>query len=276
MRSGTVASRAVVPPAVEVVELEPGDLHATGRLIARVWGMGDAAYPDYQTLRALLLAGEPLLGAFVAGRTHDPDALVGASVGFVGTHPGGVHVHSHITGITPDHQHAGIGLVLKLAQRDWALARQITEVRWTFDPLVARNAYFNFTKLGARGTAFHANVYGAMADGVNADDESDRVEAVWDLTEPVGRVAPDLDALTAGGAAVILSLDGEVWRETTLVSTLLAYVPSDIVAVRRADPEAARHWRRAARDTIGRALDLGYVATGATRDGWYVLEARST
>lgn len=260
--------------AVDVVELAVGDLLAAGRLVGRVWEMpADLAYPDFQTLRAYHLAGEPLLGAFVAGRAHDPDALVGASIGFVGTHPGGLHVHSHVTGIDPAYQQAGIGYTMKLVQREWALRRGIDEIRWTFDPLIARNAYFNLTKLGARGTAYHANVYGEMADGVNAGDASDRVETVWDLAASVGRPEPDLDALTAAGAEVILSLDGEVWRETRLVPTLLASVPSDIARLRRADPDAARRWRLAARDTIGRALDLGFGAVGATRDGWWVLEA---
>jgi predicted GNAT superfamily acetyltransferase len=260
--------------AVDVVELTADDLDAAGRLIGRVWELrDDLAYPDLQTLRAYLMAGEPLLGAFLAGRAHDTDALVGASIGFVGTHPGGMHVHSHITGIEPAYQHAGIGYAIKLVQREWALARGIDQIRWTFDPLIARNAYFNLTKLGARATAYHANVYGEMADGVNAGDASDRVETVWDLEAPVGRPEPDLDALMAAGAEVILSLDGEVWRETRLVPTLLACVPPDIVSVRRTDPDAARRWRIAARDTIGRALDLGYGAVGATRDGWWVLVA---
>lgn len=261
-------------PDVDVVELEPGDLSSAGLLIGHVWGAPPGrGGADLQTLRAYLLAGEPLFGAFVRGRAHDPDALVGTSIGFVGTHPGGVHVHSHITGIDPAHQHRGIGYAMKLAQRDWALARSITEVRWTFDPLVARNAFFNLTKLAARGTTYHVNVYGEMPDATNAGDESDRVEAVWDLTEPVGRPEPDLDALMTAGAAVILSLDGEVWPEARLVPVLLACVPSDIVAVRTADPASGARWRQAARAAIGRALDLGYVATGATRDGWWVLEA---
>ncbi|MFM8305153.1 MAG: GNAT family N-acetyltransferase, partial [Actinomycetota bacterium] len=220
-----------------------------------------------------LLAGEPILGAYRTGGAHDPDALVGVSIGFVGTHPGGLHIHSHITGVDPGLQDRGVGTALKLAQREWGLARGVTEVRWTFDPLVARNAFFNLTKLGARGATYHVDVYGAMPDATNVGDESDRVEAVWDLTGPVGRTEPDLDALVAAGAKVILSLDGEVWRETPLVPTLLACTPTDITAIRRADPETAQRWRHAARDAIGRALTLGYAATGATRDGWWVLEA---
>jgi predicted GNAT superfamily acetyltransferase len=275
-RLRTVASFPVVPPVpVDVVVLGPDDLEPALALLSRVWGLpAGTQFVELHMARAFLLAGEPLLGAFHPGRAHDPDALVGASIGFVGTHAGGLHVHSHATGIDPALQHAGVGTAMKRFQRAWALDRGITEIRWTFDPLLARNAYFNLTKLGAVGAAYLPDVYGTMGDPVNGTDPSDRVEARWDLTGPEGRPAPDLDALMAEGAEVILSLDGEVWREARLVPTLLACVPADIVALRASDPAAARRWRMAARDTIGRALDLGYVAVGATRDGWWVLRAR--
>ncbi|GMU77440.1 MAG: hypothetical protein AMXMBFR46_02410 [Acidimicrobiia bacterium] len=302
------------PLGCDVVELERTDLVAAQALVARVWGTPpERPLLDDNTLLAFRLAGEQLLGAYAPGRAHDPDALVGVSIGFVGTHPGGLHLHSHVTGVERWAQLAGVGFALKLAQRDWALARGITQVRWTFDPLVARNAYFNLTKLGARGVAYHVNCYGVMPDATNAGDESDRVEAVWDLTVPAGRTRPDpevpagrtrpgpedggglddvarvstespdgprapfdLDGLVARGAEVILSLDGEVWPEARLVPVLLACVPADIVEVRRTDPAEARRWRLAARAAIGRALDLGYVAVGATRDGWWILEGPGT
>jgi predicted GNAT superfamily acetyltransferase len=258
--------------AVDVVALGPDDLESANACIARVWGTPPGrGLVDPTTFRAYLLAGEPLLGAYRPGRAHDPTALLGVSIGFVGTHPGGVHVHSHATGIDPDHQHAGIGLALKVAQRDWALARGITEIRWTFDPLIARNAYFNLTKLGAVGAVYHADLYGAMTDPVNAGDATDRVEARWDLTAPVGHSEPDLAALQAAGAEVILSADGEVWRDARRRPILLAAVPPDVVALRATDPAAARAWRTAARDAIGGAMTLGYTAVGATRDGWWVL-----
>src|SRR3712207_7442617 len=62
----------------------------------------------------------------------------------------------------------------KLHQRAWAIARGVHEVAWTFDPLVARNAWFNLTKLGARATEYLPNFYGPMDDGINGADESDR------------------------------------------------------------------------------------------------------
>ncbi|NBP52503.1 MAG: GNAT family N-acetyltransferase, partial [Actinobacteria bacterium] len=88
---------------------------------------------------------------------------------------------------------------LKVAQREWALARGITEIRWTFDPLIARNAFFNLTRLGAVGAVYHADLYGTMTDPVNAGDATDRVEARWDLTGPVGHPEPDLATLAAAG-----------------------------------------------------------------------------
>ena len=45
-----------------------------------------------------------------------------------------------------------------------------------------------------------------------------------------------------------------------------------IVAMRREHPALAREWRMTMRKALGGALEDGYVITGATRAGWYVLE----
>ena len=51
----------------------------------------------------------------------------------------------------------GIGLALKWHQRRWCLDRGIRTVEWTYDPLVARNGWFNLTKLGARAVAYEVD-----------------------------------------------------------------------------------------------------------------------
>jgi predicted GNAT superfamily acetyltransferase len=53
---------------------------------------------------------------------------------------------------------------------------------------------------------------------------------------------------------------------------LRAWVPEDVVALRRDDADGALAWRAALRDTLGAAVNDGYVATNMTRDGWYTLE----
>ena len=44
---------------------------------------------------------------------------------------------------------AGVGYALKLAQRAQALRHGITEMRWTYDPMLFTNARFNLVRLGA-------------------------------------------------------------------------------------------------------------------------------
>ena len=73
---------------------------------------------------------------------------VGFVLGWAGVDEEGLHVHSHMVATVPDRRHAGVGYALKLAQRAQALEQGIHLVRWTFDPMVARNAWLNFGKLG--------------------------------------------------------------------------------------------------------------------------------
>jgi predicted GNAT superfamily acetyltransferase len=156
-------------------------------------------------------------------------------------------------------------------------------MEWTTDPLVRRNGYFNLTKLGARAPEYLVNVYGEMRDGINAGEESDRLLIRWHLdSEDAERAAaggakePDIEALKKGGARVLLSppLTPTLTPERGEGATLLIQVPSDIVALRREEPAAARAWRLALRDASTRMLSAGYEITGATRDGWYVLELK--
>ena len=93
-------------------------------------------------------------------------------------------MHSHITGVLPGLQSHGLGRVLKQHQREWAFARDVGHITWTFDPLVARNAHFNLRVLGARVTEYLVNHYGPMDDGVNRGDETDRVMVSWALAAP--------------------------------------------------------------------------------------------
>ena len=78
-----------------------------------------------------------------------------------------------------------VGFALKLHQRAWCLDRGITLLEWTYDPLVARNAYFNLGKLGARVAEYLPDFYGVMGDGINRYDESDRILVHWSLEDAV-------------------------------------------------------------------------------------------
>jgi predicted GNAT superfamily acetyltransferase len=255
---------------------ELGQQQAGVELLCQVWG---ARSPDQlinvATMRALAHSGNYVVGAYRDGR------LLAASVAFFGVG----HLHSHITGVDRTGQSAGVGYALKQHQRAWALARGIPAVRWTYDPLVRRNAYFNLHKLGAAAREYLPDFYGAMDDGTNTGDTTDRLYVSWELTSPAAVAAArgdrvDFDAgfdaatVRDAGAAVVLDrVDDEPvasgGRPAPGVSLLVA-MPADIKALRTRDLAVALRWRHAVREAFVGALSHGYVVRDATRDGYYV------
>jgi predicted GNAT superfamily acetyltransferase len=261
-----VADPPVVAVAAEVRTLNGmDDLNAAMEVLRAVWGFPDGEAPiSAELMRAVAFAGGYVAGAFADGQ------MIGASAGFMGERDGHVHLHSHITGVVPGRQSRHVGLALKHHQRDWALHRGITVIEWTFDPLVRRNAFFNLVKLGAAVVGFEPNFYGDMHDAINTGDPTDRAIVRWDLGTAAGNGeepdetndAPPILRADDAGRPVVAGGSGPLLR---------AWVPEDIVALRRADPEAGRAWRVALRESFGAAVADGYVARSMNRDGWYTL-----
>ncbi|ROP47970.1 putative GNAT superfamily acetyltransferase [Streptomyces sp. PanSC9] len=175
----------------------------------------------------------------------------------------------------------GLGLAVKRAQRAWALDRGARTMRWTFDPLVGRNARFNLAKLGAVGTEYLVDFYGPMADGVNDGDESDRLTVTWDLTAPAPAAAPPPPgtddahdrraALAPAGVSAVAPDGGPLTLHDRDGQRVWCRVPDDIVALRAAAPALALRWRHAVRAVFTDAFARGCTATGMSRDGWYTL-----
>src|SRR5499426_1809313 len=70
------------------------------------------------------------------------------------------YYYSQMLAVEPRLQNAGIGVRLKLAQRDHAFKTGVPLLTWTFDPLQSRNAYLNIAKLGAVVRRYDVNLYG--------------------------------------------------------------------------------------------------------------------
>jgi predicted GNAT superfamily acetyltransferase len=267
----------VSPEIVELTEVE--DLRELAELFALVWARPGEPPISSDVLKALAHSGNYVAGAYVGER------LIGGLVGWLGgMPPDALLMHSHILGVLPDTQARGLGFELKQHQRRWCLARGVRAMEWTTDPLIRRNVYFNISKLGARADEYLVDFYGDMGDGINAGDESDRLLIRWylDGTEAESAAAgrssePDVEALSAAGAAVVLRAGAtggpEIARSRSRV--LLCQVPDDAVELRRTDPQLARAWRHALRAAMNDAMDAGYEVTGATRSGWLVLESSS-
>src|SRR5437868_3874573 len=103
--------------------------------------------------------------------------------------------YSHMMGVRAEYQSHGIGARLKWAQRTRALAEGVKFIKWTFEPVKARNAYFNFEKLGAIAREYQENFYGTdYATTAQSKKKfglaSDRLFAEWHLeSDKVRRLA---------------------------------------------------------------------------------------
>jgi len=272
LRARQQADAAAVGAGITIAFVEePGDIRAVSSLFDEVWGTDpDNAILPVGVLRALAHAGNYAAAAFRDGE------MVGAVVGFLGRDEWGPYLHSHILGVPARKQGGSVGFALKQHQRAWSLAADLVKVTWTFDPLVRRNAFFNLQKLGASAGHYYENFYGAMSDGINAGDESDRVLIVWDLDDERAVRAADCALPEPDEARTTIALaegaDGEPEIRDVDSARIYCGTPSDIVAIRRADPDRALRWRRALRNTLGAYMHDGYVVSGFTRSGLYVLD----
>jgi predicted GNAT superfamily acetyltransferase len=207
------------------------DAQAIDLVIEATWG---GQHLDHEIIRALAISGNAPWGASADGE------LVGYVLGWAGVDAGGLHVHSHMLAALPDRRHKGVGYALKLAQRAQALDEGIHVVRWTFDPLVARNAWFNLGKLGAVADRFERDFYGAMDDEINAGDRSDRFTVRWDLEREPGP------------------------RDLAVPPTLVP-VPPEYHELRARDPDAGRRARDEAAAGFERCVGAGMIAVAFDR-----------
>ena len=227
--------------------------------------------------------GGLLLGAFDGGD------LVGFLFGFPAFDRGGKPKHcSHMMGVDPGYQGAGIGYQLKVAQREFALSQGLDLVTWTYDPLESRNAFLNIHKLGAVCRTYIRDYYGTLADGLNLGLPSDRFEVEWWIAgDPLDRHLPDQEGewvsssvllanATAPGGLLVpgsLALDADA-------PTIRVEIPADYQAIKAADPGLALEWRLVMRQVSETYFAAGYTVvdfqsqkTRRDRRSFYILRA---
>jgi predicted GNAT superfamily acetyltransferase len=180
----TIRSCHTIAEFEEMVELE-----------VRVWGFGERDVVPSQMYVVAAKIGGQTLGAFVQGK------MAGFVLAYPGIRDGRPYLHSHMAAVLPEFRNLGIGRKLKLAQRDDALARRISLIEWTFDPLQARNAYFNLCRLGVVVRRYLLDVYGSTSSPLHAGLPTDRLVAEWYVDSPrvtdilAGRQPPREDSI---------------------------------------------------------------------------------
>lgn len=148
-----------------------------------VFGLPDLEISPARHLIVTKHAGGFTLGAFADGK------LVGFVLSVPAFNGEGRYFYSHMTAVLQAFQSYGIGAKLKWAQRERALADNVKFIKWTFQPVQARNAFFNLEKLGAVIKEYKPNFYGTDYSTAHEPEgkiglDSDRLFAEWSLESP--------------------------------------------------------------------------------------------
>ena len=239
-------------PLIEVRALaEIAEYEEVVRLQKEIWGFSDV---DALPVRLFIVArkvGGQIFGAF------DGLRLIGFCVALPAIQAGGgMYLHSNMLGVEEAYRNAGVGRMLKLAQRDDALARGIGLIEWTFDPLEMKNAHFNVERLGAVVKRYLLNSYGVTSSGLHGGLPTDRCVAEWHLAS--------------------------AWVKGKLADTPLSRppvearieVPNEIGEMKKTDPARAREIQRRVSDEFLGLLRQGLTVIGVEKgadSGWYLL-----
>lgn len=221
------------------------DYQACVALQRRTWGEG-----FHEVVPASILKITNRIGGLAAG-AFEGDDLVGFVYGITGLQ-GGRTVHwSHMLAVRPDARDRGVGLALKQFQRAVMAERGVEAILWSFDPLVARNAWLNLVRLGARVQEYVLDMYPA-SDSPLHDFGTDRLIVEWDI---------------AGGPE---SPRRRVPASPRPPETLIE-IPADIERVARESLDVACEWRERTRAAFLDALGRGLRVSGFRRgdDGRY-------
>ena len=235
-------------PDITIRELTTLDeLRACVDLQREVFAAPDMEISPVRHLLVAHYAGGYTLGAIAEGRI----------VGFVLTLPmfrGSERAfYSHMAAVDAEYQNAGVGARLKWAQRDRALEVGVNYIKWTFQPVQARNAFFNLERLGATIADYLPNFYGtdgeSSAEQKNAEGvESDRLFAEWILDSP----------------KVVALARGEKYEEPAPLARTIEIPPDWNRLVVEDTPRAIREQERIKRE-FQESLAEGLVARGFER-----------
>jgi predicted GNAT superfamily acetyltransferase len=233
------------------------------RLQREVFGLPDLEISPRRHLIVSRQAGGWTLGAFAGER------LVGFVHHLVAVRGGNeIFGYSHMLAVAPEYQNKGAGARLKWSQRERALAEGRDFIRWTWDPMQARNAHFNLNRLGVTVRSYAPNFYGtdyvtsplaqhAEPPGI----DSDRLFAEWRLqsrrvkalsTTPA---APASQGSRENGSAATLSARPEA----------VIAIPSDWVRLLRENPRQAKEEQLRVREEFQSAFRAGLICAGFER-----------
>lgn len=214
------------------------------------FGLPDLEISPRRHLIVSRQAGGWTLGAFTTNR------MVGFVHHLAAVRPNNeIYGYSHVMAVARDYQNQGVGAKLKWAQRAKAVSEGRDFIKWTWDPMMSRNAHFNLNRLGVTVHHYADNFYGtdynvdqSQPVGERPGLPSDRLFASWNLK------SPRVSALAAGDTHII---DAQPVKSIA--------IPTDWSAVVKKDTQEARSEQARVRSEFQNAFAEALVCAGFER-----------
>jgi predicted GNAT superfamily acetyltransferase len=254
-----------------IVQLRPcetlPELDACVQLQIDTWGYADGDVIPRRVFTVARRIGGQVIGAFdlgAAAERGDAPRLIGFAMALPGirSRPHASprpYLHSHMLAVHSAFRNAGIGRRLKLFQRAEAIARGITLMEWTFDPLEIKNAFLNIHRLGAIVRSYTPDFYGVSSSRLQGGLPTDRLHAEWYLQS----------------AHVEASLGGNTSKPRIIEETIL--VPHQMSAWKSSEQgigpalEVQMENRRRFQSAFARGLAVTGFRTDAQQNGIFEL-----
>ena len=269
MPQGTTAAATVHIRSLTSLE----DCNDCVELQREVWGFGQE-----DIVPASLLHIVDYVGGIAAGAFDADGMLLGFVFGISGIHDGELAHWSHMLGVRESARNLGVGRRLKEHQRSELARMKVASIFWTFDPLMAKNAYFNLNRLGARVVEYVPNMYGITHSPLHLGLPTDRLVVCVRTAEPP--VPPrvissdvELRVMTAFPRPGDRTLAANGERPAIALLEMPANIQNDIAE----SLDVALKWRLSLRENFEWALLNGYSAKGVHRTAtegrsFYVME----
>jgi predicted GNAT superfamily acetyltransferase len=217
------------------------EFHACVALQREIWAETDLEIEPATLFVVAANTGGQVLGVF------DGERLVAYVLAVVGLHQNTPYLHSHHAGVHASYRDRGVGRMLKLFQREEALARGIRLVEWTFDPLELRNAHFNLDRLGAIARRYRPDHYGLTTSPLHRGLATDRLVAEWHLDS----------------RRVVAAIGGLI--KEPLPAPVSIELPDELEQWKRSDREQVQRLQLRVRDEFTTCFARGFAAIGTRK-----------
>ncbi len=219
----------------------------------QTWGPNDV-------IPATMQKANSHIGGINLGAFNNEGKLVGSAYGATGPFKGEIVHWSHMLVVDPEWREKGLGLELKIQQRENCLNAGVTKMLWTYDPLEARNGYINFNKLGVKVHDYVEDHYGLGENNILLQGlGTDRFIVEWDLLAD----QPNFESKKTD--LIPVTIQGPYGSPPFVdpKNKLGIELPSAIQELKKIDSDLAKAWRSFTRNYIqayrSKGFDVSYI-----------------